>query len=86
MAIKFGFIISFLSFIASIWLVGKYYMYGVEIEGWTSVMVSLYFIAGLIFINLGFVGLYIGKIFNETKSRPLYLIDQLTWEEDTSRK
>ena len=61
-------------------------MYGVEIEGWTSVMVSLYFIAGLIFINLGFVGLYIGKIFNETKSRPLYLIDQLTWEEDTSRK
>ena len=86
MAIKFGFIISFLSFIASIWLVGKYYIYGVEIEGWTSVMVSLYFIAGLIFINLGFVGLYIGKIFNETKSRPLYLIDKLTWKEDTSSK
>ncbi len=65
MSIKFGFTISFLSFISIIWLVGKYYIYGVEIEGWTSVMVSMYFIAGLIFINLGFVGLYIGKIFND---------------------
>ncbi len=86
MSIKFGFTISFLSFISIIWLVGKYYIYGVEIEGWTSVMVSMYFIAGLIFINLGFVGLYIGKIFNETKSRPLYLIDKLTWEEDKLSK
>jgi len=84
MSIKFGFTISFFSFCYTIWLVTKYYLYGVEIAGWTSVMVSIYFIGGLLFVNLGFVGLYIGKIFNETKSRPLYLIDELTWHNGDS--
>jgi polyisoprenyl-phosphate glycosyltransferase len=86
MSIKFGFTISFFSFIYTIWLVGKYYIYGVEVAGWTSVMVSIYFLSGLLFVNLGFMGLYIGKIFNETKSRPLYLIDELTWQENSSTK
>ena len=49
-------------------------------------MVSIYFIGGLLFVNLGFVGLYVGKVFNETKSRPLYLIDELTWQESKSNK
>lgn len=79
-SIKFGFLISFLSFLYALWLVWKYFVFGVEIVGWTSVMVSIYFIGGLIFVNLGLVGLYIGKIFNETKSRPLYLIDEVTWD------
>jgi dolichol-phosphate mannosyltransferase len=81
MSIKFGFMISILSFLYAVWLVLRYFIYGVEIVGWTSVMVSIYFIGGLIFVNLGLVGLYIGKIFNETKSRPLYLIDKITWDQ-----
>jgi dolichol-phosphate mannosyltransferase len=64
--------------------VWKYFVFGVEIVGWTSVMVSIYFIGGLIFVNLGLVGLYIGKIFNETKSRPLYLIDEVTWDQQNT--
>ena len=84
MSIKFGFTMSFFSAIYAIFLVTKYYSYGVEIDGWTSVMVSIYFIGGLLLVNLGFIGLYIGKIFNETKSRPLYVIDELTWVDDKS--
>jgi dolichol-phosphate mannosyltransferase len=75
-SIKFGFLISFLSFLYAIFLVIRYFSHGIAVEGWTSVMVSIYFIGGLLFANMGFLGLYIGKIFNETKGRPLYIIDE----------
>jgi dolichol-phosphate mannosyltransferase len=42
--------------------------------GWTSIMVSIFFIGGLIFANLGLIGLYIGKIYDEIKNRPLYIV------------
>ncbi len=42
--------------------------------GWTSLMVSIFFIAGLLFAYLALLGLYIGGIFKETKDRPLYVI------------
>ena len=74
LSIKLGFIISFSSIIYTLYLTFRYFIHGVPVEGWTSVMVSIYFIGGLLFANLGFVGLYIGKIFDETKERPLYII------------
>jgi polyisoprenyl-phosphate glycosyltransferase len=52
----------------------------VEVSGWASVMVSLYFIGGLIIANLGVLGHYIGKIFDETKRRPLYIVESKTYE------
>jgi len=79
LSIKFGFFISFLSLLYAIWLISMYVMFGVNVEGWTSVMVSIYFIGGLLFMNLGFIGLYIGKIFDETKARPLYIIQEKTF-------
>ena len=80
LSIKFGFIVSFGAFLYALWLTIRYLMYGISVEGWTSVMVSMYLIAGLLFLNLGFLGLYIGKIFDETKNRPLYIVDEVTWE------
>jgi polyisoprenyl-phosphate glycosyltransferase len=44
------------------------------VPGWTSVIVSIYFVGGLILANLGLIGAYIGKIFEETKDRPPYVI------------
>jgi len=41
-------------------------------------MVTLLFIGGLLFANMGLLGLYIGKIFDETKNRPLYIIKETT--------
>jgi dolichol-phosphate mannosyltransferase len=79
LAIKFGFLISLISFLYAGWLVIKYLLFSVPVEGWTSVMVSIYFISGLLFANMGLLGLYIGKIFDETKNRPLYLIDETTF-------
>lgn len=54
------------------------------VPGWASIMVSLYFIGGLIIANLGVLGHYIGKIFDETKRRPLYLIESKTFEAPVS--
>jgi len=56
-------------------LIGK-----IEVPGWASVIVSLYLIGGLIIANLGIIGYYIGKTFDETKRRPLYVIENTTYD------
>jgi hypothetical protein len=38
----------------------------------------MYFIGGLTFANLGIIGLYLGKVFNETKQRPIYVVKETT--------
>jgi len=87
LSIKFGFLISFIAFIYALWLILRYMIYGINVAGWTSVMVSIYLIAGLLFLNLGFLGLYIGKIFDETKNRPLYIIDdKINFEDNKNDK
>ena len=83
LSIKFGFTISFFSFIYALYLIMRYFIYNTPVAGWTSVMVSIYFVGGLLFANLGILGLYIGKIFDETKKRPLYIIKETTWNTHT---
>jgi dolichol-phosphate mannosyltransferase len=50
----------------------------VTVSGWTSVMVSIYFIGGLIIANLGVIGSYLGRTYDEVKKRPLYVIETTT--------
>lgn len=76
LSIGFGFALSLISLVYGLWLVLRYILLAQPPEGWTSVMVSIYFVAGLLFANLGILGLYIGKIFDETKNRPLYLVKE----------
>jgi dolichol-phosphate mannosyltransferase len=80
-SIIFGFLMSLTSLIYAVYLVIRYLLYGTPVAGWTSVIVSIYFIGGLLFANLGILGLYIGKIFDETKGRPLYVVRERTWSE-----
>lgn len=80
MSIKFGFILSFASLVYASWLIARYLVYSVPVAGWTSVMVSIYFIGGLLFANMGVLGLYIGKTFDETKNRPLYVVQETTFD------
>lgn len=49
------------------------------ISGWSSLMLSLWFIGSLILISIGIVGEYIGKIFTEVKARPTYAIREELW-------
>jgi len=70
-----GFSLAIIGFIAIIYIVLLYFYQGYQ-PGWASIVVLLIFSTGLILISLGIVGVYIGKIFEQTKKRPLYLIDE----------
>ena len=52
------------------------YTAGHTIKGWTSLMLSLWFIGSLILISLGIIGEYIGKIYVEVKKRPRFFIEK----------
>lgn len=55
---------------------------GQTIEGWTSLMVSIWFIGGAILVACGIIGEYVGKIYIEVKRRPRYFIEKTTTEDD----
>ena len=70
-----GFIILFISFIIMIYsLVQK--IGGNTVDGWTFITISIWFIGGLQMLSIGIVGEYIGKMYNETKARPRYIISE----------
>jgi dolichol-phosphate mannosyltransferase len=54
---------------------------GTAYPGWTSLVVLLLLIGGLIIISTGVTGLYIGRVFNEVRERPLFVFDQATDDE-----
>ena len=56
-------------------LIAKFY-WEQTVSGWTSIIISVLFIGGVQLIVLGIIGIYIGKIFNEVKNRPHYIISE----------
>lgn len=76
-----GFFIFVVSIGMLIYSLIRHFM-GATIVGWTTLMVSLWAIGGLILLSLGVVGEYIGKIYLETKARPRFIIEQFLNEED----
>ena len=75
-----GFIIFLVSIGILIYSLVRHYM-GATIVGWTTLMVSVWAIGGLILLSLGVVGEYVGKIYLETKSRPRYIIEEIRNQE-----
>lgn len=70
-----GFIILFVSVIIMIYsLIRK--LTGNTVDGWTFLSISIWFIGGLQMISVGIIGEYIGKMYNETKNRPRYIISE----------
>ena len=79
-AVVVGAVMAGLSFLAGIWVVALYFRGMLETPGWASVMVSIWFATGLIIANLGVVGIYLGKVYEQTKGRPLYIVRRTTEE------
>lgn len=86
LSIKFGFLLSFFSLLYGIFLIIKYLVWDIPVQGWTSLMVSIYFLSGLLLSMGGILGLYIGKVFDEVKNRPLYVIDEIVRLENEKKK
>lgn len=70
-----GFFIFLVSIAMLIYSFIRHFM-GATIVGWTTLMVSVWAIGGLILLSLGVVGEYIGKIYLETKARPRFIVEQ----------
>lgn len=81
LATRFGFLMAFFSFCYGMYILGHALLYGSPIPGWNSLIVSLYFIGGVIISILGILGIYLGKTFDESKKRPLYIIRRVTFDE-----
>ena len=52
------------------------YFTGSVVAGWTSILISVWAIGGMVLLGLGIVGSYIGKIYLETKKRPRYIVEK----------
>ncbi|MCG9879099.1 MAG: glycosyltransferase family 2 protein [Bacteroidia bacterium] len=78
LTVKLGIGISILSVLYTIYNIVLYNMGVITLTGYTSLIVSIWFLSGLIIFTLGIIGLYIGKMFEGIKNRPLYIIDKTT--------
>lgn len=82
LSIKLGFTISGIAFLYGIYIFIRALFTDIEVPGWSTLIISLYFLGGIIIANLGIIGIYLGKTFEETKKRPLYIIKERTFETD----
>ena len=71
-----GIIISALAFIYLVYLVISTIFFGINLAGYPSTLAVILFLGGVQLLSLGIIGEYVGRIFNETKQRPLYLIEE----------
>lgn len=74
MATIMGYLTSLIAFAYACSVIVQKFM-GYTVQGWATIMVGLLFLGGVQLICLGILGEYIGRIFNETKGRPLYIVD-----------
>lgn len=75
-AVQTGFMIALASLLYIIYLILGTVFKGDILPGWTSIVASIYLMGGILLCAIGVVGIYIGNIFNETKNRPLYVIEE----------
>ncbi|HJV09906.1 MAG TPA: glycosyltransferase family 2 protein [Burkholderiales bacterium] len=75
---QFGLLISAFAFAYIVFLVVKWFVQDVPVEGWTSVIASIWLLGGLIISFLGVIGIYLAKVFSESKRRP-YSIVRKVW-------
>ena len=76
-----GMLVSAVSFVAIIvTLITK--LVGFTVTGWTSMICAIYFLGGVQLLGIGVIGEYVGKIYNETKARPRFIISETTFEKE----
>lgn len=74
--VKMGFFISMLAFLACLVVMFKYFHGTIEVAGYTSLVLSIWLLGGLIIMLLGIIGMYIGKVFQYVKERPIYIVQE----------
>lgn len=80
-----GTIVSLAAFIYLIWIVLKALIFGIDTAGYPSLMAVILFLGGIQLLALGVIGEYVGRIFIESKNRPLYFIKESKLEKNTKK-
>jgi polyisoprenyl-phosphate glycosyltransferase len=75
-AVKAGFVISSISFLFGLYTLVEYMRGKILVLGYTSLILSFWFMGGVILFTLGMVGVYVGRTFEEVKKRPGYIIEK----------
>ncbi|WP_226953860.1 glycosyltransferase family 2 protein [Mesopusillimonas faecipullorum] len=69
-----GMLISLMSFVYGAFIVIDYFVHGNEVQGWVTLITVILFFSGINLLSVGVLGEYVGRIFNEVKQRPVYLV------------
>ena len=72
-----GLITSAIAFVYIIFVLIKTFFYGESVQGYPTLIIAILFLGGVQLLSLGIIGEYIGKIYNESKQRPSYLIKKI---------
>ena len=75
-----GVAIAFLALLYGGWMVLRTLVFGIDLPGYASLMTAVLFLGGVQLIGLGMLGEYLGRVFEEVKARPLYLVRE-RWEQ-----
>ncbi len=84
LATYFGFFVSLIGLLGIVWVLYTKYFTTNNITGWSSIMVTILFMGGVQLLTLGIIGQYIGRISEESKKRPLYIIENIYTENSNS--
>ncbi len=69
-----GFSFSFLSFLYALFIVLRVFFFGIDVPGYASLMVAVTFLGGIQLIGIGVLGEYLGRTYQESKRRPVYVV------------
>jgi glycosyltransferase involved in cell wall biosynthesis len=75
--VKFGMLISLLSILGGIVNLVLYFEGKIKVSGYSSIIISIWFLSGILITVVGVVGIYVGKVFEQTKNRPPFIIDKI---------
>lgn len=80
-----GLVISLGAVTLAVWALTVRFFSNTAVPGWASTVIPIYFIGGVQLFSIGILGVYVSKVFDETKRRPRFIIEKKTCETDQER-